>query len=136
MAGHMSNGKKRTKKTISIIAAIVMISVLGGLTLTACSQDSAIGFWIIEKVTAGDVVMTEQDASSIGLNAVGTIKLQKSGKCELNILGEESEGTWEKDKNGTITINYGKGQTLSGKINKKGKMKLTDPQGAEYILEK
>ena len=82
------------------------------------------------------VVMKEEDAESIGLSAVGTIKLQKSGSCELDLLGEESKGKWKKAKNGTITITYGDDMTLTGSIDDKGVMTLTDPQGAEYTLTK
>ena len=80
--------------------------------------------------------MNEQDAQSIGLNAVGTIKLQKSGNCEVNLLGEESEGTWEKADDGTITVKYGEDLTLTGSIDDEGVMTLLDPQGAEYVLTK
>lgn len=128
--------KSRKRRTIVIVSIILVIAVAGGLTLTACSQNQAIGFWIVEKVTAGDVEMNEQDAASIGLNAVGTVKLQKSGNCEVNLLGEESSGTWSQASDGTITIKFGKGLTLSGSIDDNGVMTLTDPQGAEYVLEK
>lgn len=130
---HMNS---RNKRTIAIVTIILAVAVIGGLTLTACSQNPAVGFWIVEKVTAGDVVMNEQDAESIGLNAVGTVKLQNSGKCEVNLLGEEAQGTWEQAPDGTITITYGKDLTLSGSIDDKGIMTLTDPQGAEYVLDK
>ena len=123
-------------KKITAVALILMTAAATMAVLTACSDDSAVGFWIVQKVTAGEVVMNEQDAESIGLNAVGTIKLQKSGKCELNLLGEETKGKWEKAKDGTITIKYGDKQSLTGSINDKGIMTLTDPQGAEYILAK
>lgn len=128
--------KSRKRRTIVIVSIILVIAVVGGLTLTACSQNQAIGFWIVEKVTAGNVEMNEQDAASIGLNAVGTVKLQKSGKCEVNLLGEEAQGTWTQAQDGKITINYGKDLTLSGSIDDNGVMTLTDPQGAEYVLEK
>ena len=78
-------------KIITAIALIIMTAAATMVVFTACSDDSAVGFWIVQKVTAGDVVMNEQDAESIGLNAVGTIKLQKSGKCELNLLGEDHQ---------------------------------------------
>lgn len=126
----------KTIKRITAIALILMTAAAIMVVFTACSDDSAVGFWIVQKVTAGDVVMNEQDAESIGLNAVGTIKLQKSGNCEINLLGEEATGKWEKAKDGTITINYGDKQSLSGSIDDKGVMTLTDPQGAEYILAK
>lgn len=80
--------------------------------------------------------MSGQDAESIGLSAIGTIKLQKSGKCEVNLLGEEATGTWEQAKDGTITISYGDSLSLSGTIDDKGVMTLSDPQGAEYKLSK
>ena len=123
-------------KRITAIALILMTAAATMVVFTACSDDPAVGFWIVQKVTAGDVVMNEQDAESIGLNAVGTIKLQKSGNCELNLLGEETTGKWKKAKDGKITINYGDKQTLSGSIDDSGVMTLTDPQGAEYILAK
>lgn len=128
--------KMKLVKRITAIALVLMTAAAAMVVFTACSDDSAVGFWIVEKVTAGDVVMKQQDAESIGLNAVGTIKLQKSGKCELNLLGEESKGKWSQAKDGTITINYGDKQTLTGSVSDKGIMTLTDPQGAEYVLAK
>ena len=124
------------RKAITLTALILTISVITGLTLSACSSDPAVGFWIVDKVSAGGVVMNEQDAESIGLNAVGTLKLQKSGKCHVNLLGEESDGKWTKAADGTITVAYGDNLTLTGAIDEKGVMTLTDPQGTEYILSK
>ena len=127
------HSRKGRQAVITLILAAVIIS---SVALTACGTNPAVGFWIIDKVTAGDVVMTEKDASGIGLNAVGTIKLQKSGNCEVTLLGEEATGTWEQAEDGTITITYNGDQTLSGSIDDEGVMTLTDPQGAEYILTK
>ncbi len=124
------------KKTAAIITIILTITLAGALVFTACSSNPAVGFWIVDKVTAGEVVMNEQDAQSIGLNAVGTIKLQKSGNCEVNLLGEESEGTWVQADDGTITVTYGEDLTLTGSINDEGVMTLRDPQGSEYELTK
>ena len=132
----MGDVRMKLVKKITAITLIFMTAAAVMVVFTACSDDSAVGFWIVEKVSAGDVVMNEKDAESIGLNAVGTIKLQKSGKCELNLLGEETKGKWEQAKDGTITIKYGDKQTLTGSINDKGVMTLNDPQGAEYILKK
>ena len=127
------NGDAMKKK----LSLMLITLLLAGMMLSACSKsDPAVGFWIVQKVTAGDVVMNEEDAESIGLTAVGTIKLQKSGSCELNLLGEEAEGTWEKAKDGTITVKYGEDQMLTGSIDDEGIMTLTDPQGAEYTLAK
>lgn len=119
------------------LIALILITVMAtALALSSCSGDPAIGFWIVDKVTAGEVEMNSEDAKSIGLNAVGTVKLQKSGNCVVNLLGEESEGKWQKDADGTITITYGGDQKLTGSIDDEGIMTLTDPQGAEYVLSK
>ena len=123
-------------RRITTIALIIMTAAAAMVVFTACSDDSAVGFWIVEKVTAGDVVMNSQDAESIGLNAVGTIKLQKSGKCELDLLGEKSEGTWKQAKDGKIEIQYGDDLKLTGSVDDEGIMTLQDPQGAEYKLKK
>lgn len=127
---------KNKKRTAAVIALILVLTIAGSIVFTACSSDPAVGFWIVEKVTAGDVVMNEEDAQSIGLNAVGTIKLQKSGNCEVNLLGEETTGTWTVAEDGTLTITYDGEMTLTGSIDENNVMTLTDPQGAEYVLSK
>lgn len=124
------------KRTAALTALILAFTLAGTLIFTSCSENPAIGFWIVQKVTAGDVVMNEKDAQSIGLNAVGTIKLQKSGNCVVNLLGEEAEGKWTQAEDGTITVSYGDDLVLSGSIDDQGVMTLLDPQGAEYILSK
>ena len=119
------------KKLFTTILIACMIFALAG-----CSS-TPVGYWQIEKVVAGDVVMTQEDASSIGLSAVGAIKLQKSGNCVVELLGDESEGTWTQDENGEITVTYGdENLVLKGSIDEEGVMKLTDDQGQEYILQK
>ena len=118
------------------LVAALIITAIGIAALTACSGEEAIGFWIVDQVTAGEVVMTGEDAVSIGLNAVGTVKLQKSGKCEVTLLGEESSGTWSKAADGTITVSCGDSLVLTGSIDDEGVMTLKDPQGAEYVLSK
>lgn len=127
---------KNKKRTAAVLALILTITTASVLVFTACSSDTPVGFWIVEKVTAGDVVMNEQDAQSIGLNAVGTIKLQKSGNCEVNLLGDETTGTWTQAEDGTLTITYDGELSLTGSIDENGVMVLTDPQGAEYVLTK
>ena len=117
-----------------IIAALIIMAI-SAVTLTACSS-GPVGFWIVDQVTAGEVVMTGEDAASIGLNAVGTVKLQKSGNCEVVLLGEEAVGKWEQASDGTITVTCGDELTLTGSIDDEGRMTLTDPQGAEYVLSK
>ena len=121
------------KKILSLLA-LMLCAVM---TLTACgSHDSAVGFWIIQKVTAEDVVMSEEDAKSFGLTAVGSLKLQKSGICQLNLLGEEYSDTWKRAGDGTITVKIDEEMTLTGSVDDDGVMQLTDPQGTEYILSK
>ena len=127
---------KNKKRTAAVIAIILTMAIAGTLVFTACSSNPAVGFWIVDKVTAGDVVMNEEDAKSIGLNAIGTVKLQKSGNCEVNLLGEDAEGKWSQAEDGTITVTYGEDLTLTGSIGEDGTMTLLDPQGSEYILSK
>lgn len=127
----------RNKKKIAAIIAIMLITAAAGIfVFAACSGNPAVGFWIVDEVTAGDVVMNQKDAQSVGYNAVGTVKLQKSGKCEIVLLGEETTGKWNQASDGTITINHGDKQTLTGSINEDGIMTLVDPQGTEYVLSK
>ena len=123
------------KKAISKILILVLSLCMTMGILTSCGS-GPVGFWKVDEVTAGDVVMTDDDASSIGLNAIGTVKLQKSGSCEVTMLGEESEGTWEQAEDGTITISYGEGLSLTGTIDEEGVMTLSDQQGSEYKLSK
>ena len=120
-----------------ILALMLTVVLTAAIAMTACSQASpVVGFWVINNVKAGDVMMDAKDAESIGLTAIGTVKLQKSGKCELDLLGEESKGTWKQADDGTITIKYGDDLTLSGTVDDKGIMTLKDPQGTEYSLSK
>lgn len=119
------------------LTAIILAMIIGlmPVMLAAC-DDGPVGFWTVDEVTAGDVTMTEEDAKSIGLNAVGTIKLQKSGNCVVTLLGDENEGTWTQDDGGAITVTYGEQKTLSGSIDDEGIMTLADEQGSEYKLSK
>ena len=123
------------KRVISKILVLMLTVCMTMGALTSCGS-GPVGFWKVDEVTAGDVVMTDDDAGSIGLNAIGTVKLQKSGNCEVTMLGEESAGTWEQAEDGTITINYGDGFTLTGTIDEEGVMTLSDLQGSEYKLSK
>ena len=125
------------KKLIIILTVMLLVVVLvsGALMLTACGN-GVVGYWQITEVTAGDVVMTNEDANTLGLATVGAIKLQKSGKCVVTLLGEETEGIWTQTEDGALTVNYGDDMVLSGSINDEGVMVLTDTQGSEYKLEK
>ena len=119
------------RKTIITAVIAIMVFVLAGC------DNGPVGYWQIEKVTAGDIVMKQEDASSIGMATVGAIKLQKSGNCEVELLGEESTGTWTQDDDGSLTITYGdENLVLTGSIDDEGVMTLADDQGQEYVLSK
>ena len=123
--------KRQMKKFLTTLIMTCMVFVL------AACESGPVGFWKIDKVTAGDVIMTQEDASSLGLSTVGSVKLQKSGACVVDFLGEELEGTWTQAEDGTITITYGtEGLILSGAIDEEGVMLLRDEQGSEYLLSK
>ena len=123
----------KMKKIITVLALVIVLC----LALTSCSgSDAAVGYWIVNHAVAGEVVMDEQDAASIGLPAVGTVKLQKSGNCEVVLIGEEHTGTWNYSNDGEITIICEDDFTLTGSIDDEGVMTLTDVQGSEYKLSK
>jgi predicted small lipoprotein YifL len=108
------------------------------LALAGCGG-GPVGYWMIDKVVAGDVTMTQEDASSIGMATVGAIKLQKSGNCVVELLGNEYEGTWTQDDDGTLTVTYKydtEDLVLTGSIDDEGIMVLKDDQGQEYYLSK
>lgn len=116
------------------IAAIMMTVML--FALAGCSDDGPVGYWIIDEVHAGEVVMTQTDAESVGMAKIGAVKLQKSGNCVVELLGDEFEGTWTQAEDGALTVNYGDGDVLEGSIGEDEIMTLTDPQGTEYKLSK
>jgi hypothetical protein len=118
------------KKVLTAVIVICMIVSLAG-----CAK-GPVGYWKVTKIVAGDVVMSEEDAGTLGLTMLGSVKLQKSGKCEVVLLGEESEGEWTQDDDGTIKVTWGTNKEMSGKIMDAGNMKLQDTQGSVYTLEK
>ena len=130
-----SSGYDRMGNRIAVLLGIIAMIILAAALMTAC-DDGPVGYWKIESVTAGDVVMTTEDAESVGLNSVGSVKLQKSGACEVTLLGEESEGTWQQAEDGTITVSYGEEGVLTGSIDDEGVMHLIDAQGSQYELQK
>lgn len=116
------------KKLILLIAITAML-----VSLSSCSP-TLIGKWRIVEAAAGDVVMTEEDISSMGVDA-GFIKINKSGSCVINLLGDEYEGSWTGDSS-ALEINMGENMTASAAVNEEGIMTLKDSQGAEYKLKK
>lgn len=134
LLGQIEFGENDMKRKISTLILIMMLCISTAV-MTACGG-GPVGFWQIDEVNAGDVVMTEDDAESFGIATIGSVKLQKSGKCVVTIIGEEQEGTWEQAEDGTITINYGDNMTMTGSIGEDNIMTLTDTQGSEYKLSK
>ena len=122
------------KRIKSIIASIIIL-LLACTLLSACSK-GPVGFWKVTEAKAGDVLMTEEDAKSMGLSAVGTFKLNKSGDCEIELLGVEYTGEWKEAEDGSITVKYDKERVLTGSINDEGVMSLKDNEGTEYKLSK
>ena len=116
------------KKKILSIAMIAMMV----FALTACAEE--LGKWRISEVTAGDISMTQEDIDDMGLDP-GFIKINKSGSCVVNLLGDEYEGTWTKNDDGTFVINYGNEMTGTATIDN-GTMTMTDSQGSVYLLSK
>lgn len=121
----------RTKKFLVLALALIMV-----LALTACSDETKmIGRWNITKVTAGDLVMDQDELSELGLDSAGYLKLNKSGSCVVNLLGDEYEGTWELNGSGEAEISYG--GAMKGKATRNDKvLTFIDSSGNEYEMEK
>ena len=122
------------KKLLTLLLVGIMI-----FTLASCDM-AILGKWRITQVTAGDVKMTQEEIVEMGLEG-GYIKLNKSGSCKINLIGDEYDGTWTATGEGavpenTIQINYGEGLSGVATFDENKEMKFTDSQGAEYILEK
>ena len=132
--------KKRSARriliTIILLAILAVVVYFAVLLISIKNSDSPVGYWVIKEGTSGDVTMTDEDAEAIGLNEVGSIRLDESGGCKVIILGEESEGTWTADDNGTITISYGDDKTLTATIDDEGTMTAQGENQMEYTLEK
>lgn len=108
--------------------------LLIGIMLVACTSCTNLGKWRIVEVSAGDVVMNQEEIDSMGMDA-GFIKLNKSGSCVVNLLGDEYDGNWTEAEDGTITITYGDDMSANATI-KDDIMEFTDAQGANYKLKK
>lgn len=118
------------KRFLTLIAAAFIMMVM----LTSCG--GPVGYWTIDEITAGDVVMTQEDAKALGFGRPGAIKLNKSGSCVVELLGDEYEGTWKQANDGTITIEYGNEQSATATIDDDNIMTATDDQGTVYKLSK
>lgn len=116
------------KKRVLLIALIAMMV----FALTACATE--LGKWRISEVTAGDISMTQEDIDDMGLDP-GFIKINRSGSCIVNLLGDEYEGTWTQNEDGSYSFNYGEEMTGTATIDG-DVMTMTDAQGSVYILSK
>ena len=122
------------KKLLTLLVIGIMI-----FTLASCDM-AVLGKWRISQVTAGDVVMTQEDIVEMGLD-VGYIKFNKSGSCDINLVGDEYEGTWTASGEGanpgnTIQVVYGDGLSGTATFDENKVMTFTDSQGATYTLSK
>ena len=137
-----ADAKKKKRKVLRTVMIIILLAILAvviyfaAVLLSVKNSDSPVGYWVIKEGTSGGVTMTEEDAEAIGLNEIGSVRLDESGKCEVNILGEESSGTWTSDDDGTITISYGEEKTLTATIDDEGIMTAQGENQLEYTLEK
>lgn len=115
------------KKLLSIAIVLVLM-----ISLTACS--TLLGKWRILEISAGDITMKSEEIDNLGLDA-GFVKINKSGSCVVNLLGDEYEGSWTQSDDGTITFSYGDSMTGTATV-EDGTMTMTDAQGSVYMLEK
>lgn len=113
---------------------LLTIALIGIMVFALTSCGSILGKWRIIEVTAGDITMTEQDVSDMGIDA-GYVKINKSGGCKIDILGDEYEGTWTEAEDGSISLAYGTDLSATGTIEGEV-MTLTDAQGSVYKLTK
>lgn len=113
------------------ILSIALIGIMV-FALTACATE--LGKWRISEVTAGDVAMTQEDIDDMGLDP-GFIKINRSGSCVVNLLGDEYEGTWTQKEDGSYAFKYGDDMSGIATIDD-GVMTMTDAQGSIYILSK
>lgn len=115
------------KKLLSIVVVVALM-----ISLTACS--TLLGKWRIIEVSAGDITMKSEEIDNLGLDP-GFIKINKSGSCVVNLLGDEYDGTWTQSDDGTLSFTYGDEMTGTANV-EDGTMTMTDAQGSVYTLEK
>lgn len=113
---------------IAILASLML------MLLSSCEGANAyIGYWKINEIYAGDVTMTMEEVMDMGLDP-GFVKLQKSGAAVVNLLGDEYDGTWVMNEDGSgATITYDDERTgtatLDGKV-----MTFVDAQGCTFSM--
>lgn len=125
------------KKILAVFLLIVIC-----FSFTACNPSlKLLGKWKVVEVETGKVDMDKNDVKDMGGLDLGFIKINKSGKCKIDFLGDEYDGTWtgsgtdKLDSNTKISFKYGDNITSTGTFD--GDMLIVkDSQGAEYRLEK
>lgn len=129
-----NNGENEMKSAKRILALALVLAMV--LSFCACSaKTKMIGRWNIQTIEVGDMVIDDNEIEEMGLVEGGHIKLNKSGSCIVNILGDEFEGKWKVDDNGVATITYDKDKEGTAKLD--GEVLLfTDAEGNDYKLEK
>lgn len=115
---------------------VITMTALMLLSLTACSPElKMVGRWNIVSVDTGDMTIEAGEFEEYGLKDPGYVRLNKSGSCILNLLGDEYEGEWELDNNGEVDVIYS--DKMKGHAVRDGKkMTFVDGNGNEYKLEK
>lgn len=115
---------------IAILASLML------MLLSSCEGANAyIGYWRINEICAGDVSMTMEDVMDMGLET-GFVKMQKSGEAVVNLLGDEYDGTWTMNEDGSgATITYGEDMTGTATLDEKV-MTFVDAQGSTYTMSR
>lgn len=135
-----AGGKRRKRRRALMV--VIMLAILAAflffvvMVIGIKNSSSPVGYWVIKESSSSGVTMNQEDAKAMGLNEIGSVRLDKSGDCKVVILNEESEGTWTSDDEGNITISYGEEKTLTATINDEGVMTAQDEHSIEYTLEK
>ena len=124
------------KKKLLIVAVVATMV----LVMCGCSEETEmVGHWTIKEITAGDIVMTEDDINDMGLES-GFLELKKSGNVELEVLGDVYEGTWVRNEDGTATVTYfneDNPDPVEGTATKEESgITFKDAQGSLYKLER
>jgi hypothetical protein len=115
--------------------AIILILLFAVFLMVSCGDD-VVGFWTVDEIRIGDVVMDQEDASTLGYKRIGSFRLQKSGNCEVTLLDEECTGTWTQDEKNTIHLKYDEETTAEATIDEDGIMTLTDSDDVVMKLSK
>lgn len=140
----MKEGKKKSfgRILLTVLLTVVLILLIAAIAffmyvaLSTKYSSEPVGYWVIKEMTSNEVTMTTGDAEAIGLDNIGSLSLNESGKCTLTLMGKKFEGTWEVNDDDVITINCGEEHTLTATIDEGPVMTAHDESNIEYVLEK